>query len=155
MKSSEWHTKKVRKLKAELEELNNQITSIGPKLVEFNSLNANLAKKKGQVAELEQALRNEVILDALVLKVSIHGLDQLQVGEREVDQLIRCFVLVQRHDQRPVKPIVAEQLELLRVVITRQCLLRTLHVEDVEEEVWVLVFHFVVEGRAVYGEVWR
>ena len=29
-----------------------------------------------QVAELEEALRHEVILDALVLEVTIHGLDQ-------------------------------------------------------------------------------
>ena len=29
-----------------------------------------------QVAELEEALRHEVVLDALVLEVTIHGLDQ-------------------------------------------------------------------------------
>lgn len=64
------HTKKVRKLKTELEELNNQLTSIGPKLVEFNSLNANLAKKKRQVAELEQALSYQAEVAELIHEVS-------------------------------------------------------------------------------------
>ena len=49
-------SKKLRKLQTELEELNQQTTSIGPKLVEFNSLNANLLNKRRQVAELEKAL---------------------------------------------------------------------------------------------------
>ena len=49
-------SKKLSKLRTELEELNQQTTSIGPKLVEFNSLNANLLNKRRQVAELEKAL---------------------------------------------------------------------------------------------------
>ena len=48
------HAGKVQKFRAELEELNKQTTSIGPKMVELNSLNANLTKKKQRVAELEQ-----------------------------------------------------------------------------------------------------
>ena len=47
----------------------------------------------------------------------------------------------------------AEKLELLRVVIPCQCLLRALHIQDVKEEVRVLVVHFVVEGGAVDGKV--
>ena len=64
------HTKKVRKLRAELEELNKQTTSIGPKLVEFNSLNTNLIKKRRQVAELEQALSYRAEVAELIHEVS-------------------------------------------------------------------------------------
>ncbi|MCG6916821.1 MAG: type 4a pilus biogenesis protein PilO [Deltaproteobacteria bacterium] len=64
------HTKKVRKLRAELEELNKQTTSIGPKLVEFNSLNSNLIKKRRQVAELEQALSYRAGVAELIHEVS-------------------------------------------------------------------------------------
>ena len=41
-----------------------------------------------QIAELQQALRHEVVLDALVLEVSVHCFYQLEVGKREADQLI-------------------------------------------------------------------
>jgi len=64
------HTKKVRKLRAELEELNKQTTSIGPKLVEFNSLNSNLIKKRRQVAELEQVLSYKAEVAELIHEVS-------------------------------------------------------------------------------------
>ena len=64
------HTKKVRKLRAELEELNKQTTSIGPKLVELNTLNANLNKKRRQVAELEQALSYKAEVAELIHEVS-------------------------------------------------------------------------------------
>jgi Tfp pilus assembly protein PilO len=63
-------TKKVRKLRAELEELNQQTTSIGPKLVEFNSLNANLIKKRRQVAELEEALSYKAEVAEIINEVS-------------------------------------------------------------------------------------
>ena len=64
------HTKKVRKLRAELEELNRQTTSIGPKLVEFNSLNASLSEKRRQVAELEQVLSYKAEVAELIHEVS-------------------------------------------------------------------------------------
>jgi Tfp pilus assembly protein PilO len=64
------HTKKVRRLRTELEELNKQITSIGPKLVEFNSLNANLIKKRREVAELEQAVSYKAEVAELIHQVS-------------------------------------------------------------------------------------
>jgi Tfp pilus assembly protein PilO len=64
------HTKKVRKLRAELEELNKQTTSVGPKLVEFNSLNANLMEKRRQVAELEQVLSYKAEVAELIHEVS-------------------------------------------------------------------------------------
>jgi Tfp pilus assembly protein PilO len=64
------HTRKVRQLKAELEELNKQTTSIGPKLVEFNSLNANLIEKRRQVAELEEALSYRAEVAELINQVS-------------------------------------------------------------------------------------
>jgi Tfp pilus assembly protein PilO len=64
------HTKKVRKLRAELEELNKQTTSIGPKLVEYNSLNANLIEKRRQVAELEHVLSYKAEVAELIHEVS-------------------------------------------------------------------------------------
>ena len=63
-------SKKVRKLRAELEELNRQTTTIGPKLVEFNSLNANLLNKKRQVAELEKALSYQAEVAEIIHEVS-------------------------------------------------------------------------------------
>ncbi len=51
-----------------------------------------------KVAELEKALGHEVVLDALVLEVSIHGFDQFEIVERETHQLIRSLVLVEGHD---------------------------------------------------------
>jgi len=47
----------------------------------------------------------------------------------------------------------AKKLQLLSVVISRQCLLRALHVEDVEEKVWVLVFELIVKWSAIDTEV--
>jgi len=64
------HTRKVRKLRAELDELNQQTTSIGPKLVEFNSLNSNLIEKRRQVAELEQALSYKAEVAEIIYEVS-------------------------------------------------------------------------------------
>jgi Tfp pilus assembly protein PilO len=63
-------TKKVRKLRAELEELNQQTTSIGPKLVEFNSLNSNLMMKRRQVAELERAFSHKAEVAEIINEVS-------------------------------------------------------------------------------------
>jgi len=63
-------SRKVRELRAELEELNKQTTSIGPKLVEFNSLNANLIKKRRQVAQLEQALSYKAGVAEIIHQVS-------------------------------------------------------------------------------------
>jgi len=61
--------------------------------------------------------------------------------------------LIKSHDKRPVKPIVAEKLQLLRIVIPGKCLLGALHVEDVEEKVWMLILLLVVEGSAVDAEI--
>jgi Tfp pilus assembly protein PilO len=86
------HTKKVRKLKAELEELNKQTTSIGPKLVEFNSLNSNLTEKRRQVAELEQILSYKAEVAELIHEVSrrakAQGL-QIQNIRPEKDSALR------------------------------------------------------------------
>lgn len=86
-------------------------------------LRVNLIESLIEAVELEKALRHEVILDALVLEVAIHCLDELQVSQSETNQLIRRFVLIESDDKRAVKPIVAEKLQLLRVVVPRQCLL--------------------------------
>jgi len=86
------HTKKVRKLQAELEELNKQTTSIGPKLVEFNSLNSKLIEKRRQVAELEQALSYKAEVAELIHEVSrqakMKGL-QIQNLRPEKDTALR------------------------------------------------------------------
>ena len=63
-------SKKVRKLQAELEELNQQAMSIGPKLVELNSLNANLLNKRRQVAKLERALSYKAEVAEIIHEVS-------------------------------------------------------------------------------------
>ena len=64
------HNKKMKKLRAELASLNEQATSIGPKLVEFNRLNSQLVKKKRQLAELEQALPQRAETSEVIHKVS-------------------------------------------------------------------------------------
>ena len=46
-----------------------------------------------------------------------------------------------------------EQLQLLRVVVPRQCLFRTFHVKYVKEKIGMLVLHLVVKGRPVDGKV--
>jgi Tfp pilus assembly protein PilO len=64
------HTKEVRELRAELQELNKQTTGIGERLVEYNSLNANLIKKRRQVAKLEQALSYKAEVAGVIHEVS-------------------------------------------------------------------------------------
>lgn len=76
-----------------------------------------------EVAELKEALRHEVVFDTLVLKVSVHGLDELEIGKCEANQLVRCLVLVEGHDKGPVEPIVTEELQFLSVVVSSECLL--------------------------------
>jgi len=63
-------SKKLRKLRTELEDLNRQTTSIGPKLVEFNSLSASLLSKRRQVAELEKALSYRAEAAEIIHEVS-------------------------------------------------------------------------------------
>ena len=108
-----------------------------------------------QVAEFKQARRHEIILDALVLKVAIHGLYELQVLQSETDQLVGCLVLIEGHYEGTVKAIVTEKLQFLRVVVPRQCLLRTFHVKNVKEKVRVLVVHLIVEWCSVNRKVGR
>eukprot|EP00353_Schmidingerella_taraikaensis_P003136 CAMPEP_0185570776 /NCGR_PEP_ID=MMETSP0434-20130131/2961_1 /TAXON_ID=626734 ORGANISM="Favella taraikaensis, Strain Fe Narragansett Bay" /NCGR_SAMPLE_ID=MMETSP0434 /ASSEMBLY_ACC=CAM_ASM_000379 /LENGTH=178 /DNA_ID=CAMNT_0028185977 /DNA_START=2203 /DNA_END=2739 /DNA_ORIENTATION=+ len=72
-------------------------------------LRVNVIQPLVQVRELQQALWHEVIFDALVLEVAIHGLDQLEVLEGEADQLVGCLVLIQGHNQRTIKSVMAEQ----------------------------------------------
>ena len=43
----------------------------------------NIVQSLVQIVELKQAFGHEVILDALVLKVSVHCLDQLQIVQSE------------------------------------------------------------------------
>ena len=62
--------KKMKQLREELESLNEQAASIGPKLVEFNRLNSELIQKKRQVAELEQELPQKVETAEVIHEVS-------------------------------------------------------------------------------------
>ena len=71
-----------------------------------------------QIVELEEAIWDKVVFDTLVLKITIHYFDELQVRQCEADQLIGGLILVEGDHQWPVKPIVAEQLKLLRIVIS-------------------------------------
>ena len=118
-------------------------------------LRVNVSQGLVEVVELEQALRHEVVFDTLVLKVSVHSFDELQVCKSEAHQLVRCLVLVKSHYKRPIEPIVTEKLQLLCVVISRKCLLRALHVKNVKEKVGVLVLLLVVKRSAIDAEVWR
>jgi len=43
-----------------------------------------------------------------------------------------------------------EKFQLLSVIIASQCLLRTLHIENMKEKVGVLIFHFVVERCSIH-----
>ena len=45
----------------------------------------NLVQSLIQTVELEEALGHEVILDALVLKVAVHRLYKLQIGQGKTD----------------------------------------------------------------------
>ena len=71
---------------------------------------------------MEQTFGYEVILDALVLKIAVHCLNELQVGKSETDQFIRGFVLIQGDHEWPIESIMTKQFQLLRIVIPRQCL---------------------------------
>ena len=106
-----------------------------------------------QVAEFQQTRRHEVILDALVLKIAIHGLYELQVLQSETDQLVGCLVLIESHYEWAVKAIVTEKLQFLCVVVSCQCLVRTFHVENVKEKVWMLVLHFIVKRCPIDGKI--
>lgn len=61
-----------------------------------------------KIAKLEETLRNEVVFDALVLKVTVHSLDQFKVCQSEAHKLIRSLVLVESHDKGPIESIVAK-----------------------------------------------
>ena len=61
-----------------------------------------------KIAKLEETLGNEVVFDALVLKVTVHGLDQFKVCQGEAHKLIRSLVLVESHDKGPIESIVAK-----------------------------------------------
>ena len=63
-------SKKMKQLRKELATLNEQETSIGPKLVDFNRLNSELVKKKRQVAELEQSLPQRAETAEVIHQVS-------------------------------------------------------------------------------------
>ena len=112
------------------------------------------------VTELKQAFWDEIVLDALILKVPIHDFDEIQVRKSEAVELVGSFVLIEGHYERTIESIMAEKLELLRIVVPSQCLLRALHVKDMQEEVSVLLrIHPVLrvvftKGRAVDGKVW-
>jgi len=54
----------------------------------------NLIQWFVQEGELQKALRHEVVLDTLVLKVSVHSLYKLQVGQGEAHELVRRLVLI-------------------------------------------------------------
>lgn len=66
----ERQSKKVQKLRAELGELNQQTMSMGPRLVEYNSLNADLIKKRRRVAELEQVFAYKADVAEIINEVS-------------------------------------------------------------------------------------
>ena len=48
-----------------------------------------------QIVELEEAIRHKVVFDTLVLKITIHYFDELQVCQCEADQLIGGLILVE------------------------------------------------------------
>ena len=61
---------KLRRLRRELAKLNEQSSSIGPELVDFNKLNSDLITKKGRLSELEQALSYKGGTAEIIHKVS-------------------------------------------------------------------------------------
>ncbi len=63
-------SRKLRELRKELTTLSERTAGIGPKLVEFNTLSANLASKKKQLAELEQVLSHEAEVAEMLHEVS-------------------------------------------------------------------------------------
>jgi len=71
--------KKFRQLQKELASLDEQYADIGPKLVDFNTLNSNLVKKEIQLAELEQVLSRQAEVAEIINEVSMqartHGLE--------------------------------------------------------------------------------
>jgi len=65
------------------------------------------------------------------------------------------LVLVECHDEGSVEPIMAKQFEFLSVVIACEGLLRTLHVEDMQEQFRMRVVAVSIEGCSIDGEVRR
>ena len=76
-------SKKMSQLRKELTSLDEQASSMGPKLVEFNQLNSELGKKKERLAELEQALSKRAETAEVIHQVStqarIKGLQIQQI----------------------------------------------------------------------------
>ena len=66
-------SKKMKQLRKELASLNEQTTSIGPKLVEFNRLSSELVQKRGQVEELELSLPQKAETAEVIHKVSMQA----------------------------------------------------------------------------------
>jgi Tfp pilus assembly protein PilO len=83
--------KKMKQLRKELASLNEQEVSIGPKLVDFNRLNSELAQKKMQVEQLEQALPQKAETAEVIHKVSTqarsNGLQVQQIRPQKVTVL--------------------------------------------------------------------
>jgi Tfp pilus assembly protein PilO len=64
------HSRRVRKLQTELESVNKQLASIGPKMVEFKSLNSDIREKKKRLAELEQLFSHRSGVAEIIHEVS-------------------------------------------------------------------------------------
>ena len=81
----------------------------------------------------DQTIRDEVVFDALVLEALVQLSDVVQVAESKRRKLVGLSCLVKCNNQRPVKPVVAEQLKLVGVVVPGQSLFFRLHIENVQE----------------------
>lgn len=75
-----------------------------------------------QVETRKQTLRHEVVLDTLVLEVQVNFGDLPQIPQFKTGHFIRLSALVECDNQRPIKPVVAEEFELLSVVVPCQSL---------------------------------
>lgn len=63
-----------------------------------------------------------------ILKVLIDLFDVNQIVEGEITQIVRLLVHIVGDHKRPIKPVMAEQLELLCIVVARQGFLAAFHV---------------------------
>ena len=75
-----------------------------------------------QVVKCQEAIRNEIIFDAFVLKVSIYRLNVFEVLKSKWNKLIRLFVLVVCDHEWSIEPVMTEEFEFLRVIVPSQCL---------------------------------
>lgn len=91
-----------------------------------------------QIRTIQDACWNKIVFDTFVLKAVINDLNVLQIVQREAHKLKGWLASVKRNNQRPVKSVMAKDLQLLGIVVSGQSFLRTFHIQDVQKQIMLV-----------------